>query len=55
MVQTVDDIHQRRLACTILAQQGQDLPFIQGQIDVVIGQDARKSLGHANDFKDNFV
>jgi hypothetical protein len=45
--QARQDVHQRRLAGAVLAQDPQDFACCQRKRDVVIGDDARKALGHA--------
>src|SRR5260370_3985931 len=44
MHQAVDDVHQRRLAGAVLADQRVDLARAHRQVDVVVGDDARPSL-----------
>jgi len=50
-IEAVEDVHQRRLAGAVFAQQGMDLAWFQRQVDMVIGQNARKSLGNATQFQ----
>src|SRR5260221_14486265 len=44
MDQAVDDVHQRRLAGAVFADQGVDLAGTHGQVDVVVGDHARPRL-----------
>ena len=44
VVQPVEDVHQRRLAGTVLAEQRVDLALPQVEVDVVVRDDARKAL-----------
>ena len=41
--QPVEDVHQRRLAGAVLAEQGMDLARAGLEVDVVVGDDARDS------------
>ena len=43
--QPVGDVHQRRLAGAVLAEQGDDLAAVNVERDVVVREDARESLG----------
>ena len=45
--QAVEDVHQRRLAGAVLAEQGVDLAGPDVEVDVVVGDDARVALGDA--------
>ena len=45
--QPVQDVHQRALAGAVLAEQGVDLAGPDRQVDAVVGDDARESLGDA--------
>ena len=45
--EAVEDVHQRGLARAVLAEQRVDLARADGQVDVVVGQDARVALGDA--------
>ena len=49
--QPVEDVHQRRLAGAVLAEQGADLAGLDGQVDVVIGHEAAEPLGDAAQFQ----
>jgi hypothetical protein len=40
----VEDLHQRALASAILAKQSVDFAGTEGQIDAIVGEDARESL-----------
>jgi len=44
VIETVQNVHEGRLACPILAQQGMDLPLAQVKVNVIISQDARELL-----------
>jgi hypothetical protein len=44
-IQAVQDVHQGALASPVLAQQGMDLPFLQLEINVVVGEDAGEPFG----------
>ena len=52
LVEAVDNVHQRRLARTILAQQGQNLAALQRQVDVLIRHHTGKTLGNIAGFED---
>ena len=43
--QSVENIHERRLARAVFAKQGVDLPGLHIQIDMVVGDDTREALG----------
>ena len=43
----VEDVHERRLARAVLAEQRVDLAGTHIEVDVIVGDDARISLGHA--------
>ena len=45
MIQPVQNVHQRALACAVFSQQGVDLSLFQSQVDVITGQHAGKLLG----------
>ena len=45
VVEPVEDVHQGRLAGTVLAEQRVDLALAQVEVDVVVGHGARKALG----------
>ncbi len=45
--QTVEDVHEGRLAGAVLAQQGVDLAAAHVQVDVVVGDDPGIALGDA--------
>ena len=47
-VEAVEDVHQGRLPGTVLTQQGVDLSLLQGEVNVVVGQDAGKGFGDAS-------
>ena len=51
LVEAVEHVHQRGLARAVFAQQGVNLALFQSQIDVVVGEHARESLGDAACFK----
>ena len=44
VVEPVEDVHQRRLAGAVLAEQGVDLALPQVEVDVVVRDDAREAL-----------
>jgi hypothetical protein len=44
LVEAVEDVHQRRLAGAVLAQQRVDLALLNVERDVVVGNDAREHL-----------
>ncbi len=50
-IKPVEDIHQRAFSGAVFTQQGMDFTFFQGQIDVVVGQNARKTFGDTTKFK----
>ena len=43
VVEPVEDVHQRRLAGAVLAEQRVHLALAQVEVDVVVGDDARES------------
>ena len=45
VVEPVEDVHQGRLAGTVLAEQRVHLALAQVEVDVVVGHDAREALG----------
>ena len=45
LIEPVEDVHQRALAGAVFSQQGVDLPLLQGQVDVVVGQHAGETFG----------
>ena len=48
-----EDVHQRRLAGAVLAEQGEDLAAAQGEVDAVIGEQRPEALGDAGEAKDD--
>src|SRR5262249_24586258 len=54
-VQAVEDVHQRRLAGAVLAQQGVHLAALQVEIDVVVRDDAGKALRDPPELEDELV
>ena len=46
-VQPVEDVHERRLAGAVLAEEGVDLALLDGQVDVVVGDHAGEPLRDA--------
>ncbi len=51
-VEPVEDVHQRRLAGPVLPQQRVHLPAAEVEIDVVVGDDARKALRDPAELED---
>ena len=49
--QPVEDVHQGRLARAVLAEQGVDLAGLDGQVDVVVGDQVAEALGDAAQFE----
>ncbi len=49
--QPVEDVHQRRLAGAVLAEQGMDLAGLDGQGYVVVGHEVAEALGDAAQFE----
>ena len=45
VVEPVEDVHQGRLAGTVLAEERVDLALAQVEVDVVVGHGAREALG----------
>ncbi len=43
-VQAIEDVHQSRLASTVLTEQTENLPRASGQVYRIVGKDAGKSL-----------
>ena len=52
LVEAVEDVHQRRLARAVLAQQRMHLALPQVEVDVVVGDDAREALRDAPHLED---
>jgi hypothetical protein len=46
----VQDLHQRRLACTVLAADRMDFALLDREVDVVIRNNTRKTLCDPNQF-----
>ncbi len=55
VVQPVDNVHQSAFSRAVFAQQRQDFAPVERQIDIVIGEDARKTLGNAFDLENDVV
>ena len=51
-VEPVDDVHQRRLAGAVLAEEGVHLARDEVEVDVVVREDARELLGDAAQLED---
>ena len=51
LVQAVEHVHERRLACTVLAQQAVDLSSLYGEVDVVVRDQAAETLRDAAKFE----
>ena len=47
----VEDVHQRGLAGAVLAEQAVDLTRLDGQVDVVVGDERAEALGDAAQFE----
>ena len=52
VVQAVEDVHQRRLAGAVLAEQRVDLAAPELKVDVVVREDARELLGDPAELED---
>jgi len=52
--QAEEDVHQRRLAGAVLADDGVDLAAPDGKIDVFIGDEGAETLGDADQFDGSF-
>ena len=50
-VEAVEDVHQRRLAGAVLAEQPVDLTGFDHEVDVVVGDDAGEPLGDATELE----
>ncbi|KAF5058358.1 hypothetical protein DSECCO2_347440 [anaerobic digester metagenome] len=50
LIESVQDIHQRRLSSAIFSQKNMDLSFVQIKIHFVIGYDTRKNFGDSLHF-----
>src|SRR5262249_5604202 len=46
-VEAVEDLHERRLAGAVLADEGVDLALADGEVDAVVREDAREALRDA--------
>jgi hypothetical protein len=51
LVEAVEHVHQRRLACAVLAEKGVDLAGLYGEVDVIVGDQAAESLRDAAKFE----
>ena len=51
LVQAVEHVHERRLACTVLTEERVDLSSLDGEVDVVVGDQAAESLRDAAKFE----
>src|SRR5262249_21734731 len=47
----VEDVHQGGLACAVLAQQRMDLAGLDGEVDVIVGDQTTEALGDAAQFE----
>ena len=54
-VEPVEDVHQRRLAGAVLAQQRVHLAAAQVEVDVVVGEHAREPLGDPAELEERRV
>ena len=52
LVEAAEDLDQRRLAGAVVAEQAQDLPLVQGQVDVPQRGDRAEALGDVLDAQD---
>ena len=52
LVKAAEDVHQRRLACTVLAEQGVDLVTAEVEVDVVVLDDPGKPFRDAAELED---
>ena len=52
LVQPEHDVHQRALAGAVLAEQAVHLALVQGEVDVLVGDDAGEALGDPPDLED---
>jgi hypothetical protein len=50
LVQAIQDVHQGGFARAILSEQGVDLAMFQRQVDVIIGEHARKPFCDSFEF-----
>jgi len=50
LIQSVEDVHQRRFAGAVFAQQGVDFPLFQRQVNVVVGEHAGEGFGDPAEF-----
>ena len=51
LVQAVEHVHERRLAGAVLTEQAVDLAGLDGEVDVVVGDQAAESLRDAAKFE----
>ena len=51
LVQAVEHVHERGLACAVLAEQAVDLAGLDGEVDVVVRDQGTESLGDAAKFE----
>jgi hypothetical protein len=54
-VEAVEDVHERRLARAVLAEQRVHLAFAQVEVDVVVGEDAREAFRDSAQLEDRRV
>ena len=50
LLHAVEDLHQGRLAGAVLADEGVDGALADGEVDVVVGDDAGEALGDPGEF-----
>ncbi len=55
LVQAEEHVHQRALAGSVLAEQAMDLALVQGEVDVLVRDDAGELLGDAPRLEDGNV
>ena len=55
VVQPVEDVHQGRLPRSVLTEQRVDLAAAEIEVDVVVGEDARKGLGDPAQLEDRTI
>src|SRR4051812_34359901 len=52
LVEAAEDLHQRRLARAVVAQQAEDLALLEAQVDLAQRRDRAEALGHVLDSHD---
>jgi hypothetical protein len=52
MIETVENVHQGRFARAVFAEERVDFALLQSQVNVIVREDAGKSLGDSVEYED---